>query len=247
VINAARAFSPSPAPITAPAAMAITFFAAPPTWAPIGSSLPYSRNDGVPRDAATASRRLASMAATTAAAGNPAAISWAKFGPVRMAAGVSGRIAVTISSGRHSVSCSSPWQTRHVPTPRHTRPTPRSCPLLRAASSARSAASGNSDDTSIGSGSRTPGRCGFSRLAAIVAARVGSRAHMVTLLPARAAWIASAVPQAPAPNTATLLIDDAPDRCGLAGSAIAQPVEQRGQERRTLFRAGRLTTSMPHH
>ncbi len=49
VISAARAFSPSPAPVTAPAAMAMTFFAAPPTCAPIGSSLPYSRKDGVAR------------------------------------------------------------------------------------------------------------------------------------------------------------------------------------------------------
>ena len=112
--------------------------------------------------------------------------------------------------------------------------TPRRC-WVGTASSARSAVSGNSDDTAIGSGRRMPGRCGFSRLAAIVAARVGSRAHRVTLLPARAACIASAVPQAPAPITATLLIDDAPDCGDLARFAIAQPVEQSRQDRRNLL------------
>ncbi len=39
VTRAARAFSPSPAPTATPAAMASTFFAAPPTCAPTGSSL----------------------------------------------------------------------------------------------------------------------------------------------------------------------------------------------------------------
>ena len=57
----------------------------------------------------------------------------------------------------------------------------------------------------------------------------GSRAHSVTLLPARAAWMASAVPQAPAPTTATLLIGQPPHRRALAGLAIAQAVEQRAR------------------
>ena len=89
--------------------------------------------------------------------------------------------------------------------------------------------------TRIGSGRRMPGRRGFSRLAAIASARAGSRAHNVTALPARAAWIASAVPQAPAPITATLLIDD-PPHCGrFARFPIAKPTEQRVEERRNLL------------
>ena len=39
VISAARAEAPSPAPSTMPQAMAITFFSAPPSWAPMTSSV----------------------------------------------------------------------------------------------------------------------------------------------------------------------------------------------------------------
>ena len=94
--------------MTAPAAMAITFFAAPPTWAPTGSSLPYSRKCGVASRAVIVSRRAASAAASTAAAGRPAAISCAKFGPVSTAAGTLARNSVTTSSGRRNVPASTP-------------------------------------------------------------------------------------------------------------------------------------------
>ena len=88
--------------------------------------------------------------------------------------------------------------------------------------------------TEIASGSLTPGRRGFSRVAASVAARAGSRAQSVTRFPARAAWIASAVPQAPAPITATLLIDQSDHLGSLARLARAQPIEQGGEDRRRL-------------
>jgi len=48
----------------------------------------------------------------------------------------------------------------------------------------------------------TPGRCGLSRRAAIPAAAAASRANNVTVRPARAMTLASAVPHAPAPTTA---------------------------------------------
>ena len=54
---------------------------------------------------------------------------------------------------------------------------------------------------------RTPDNFGFARVAAISAARSGLRAKSTTSRPARAATAASAVPQAPAPITATDLKD----------------------------------------
>ena len=47
VISAARALSPRPAPITIPAAIAITFFRAPPSSAPVTSVVRYKRKSGV--------------------------------------------------------------------------------------------------------------------------------------------------------------------------------------------------------
>src|SRR5260370_31112763 len=54
---------------------------------------------------------------------------------------------------------------------------------------------------------RAPDNFGFARVAAISAARSGLRAKSTTSRPARAATPASAVPQAPAPITATELKD----------------------------------------
>ena len=53
----------------------------------------------------------------------------------------------------------------------------------------------------------------------------GSRAQRVTPLPARAAWMASAVPQAPAPMIITLFIGEPPDGGSLAKLAVAEPIE----------------------
>ena len=80
--------------------------------------------------------------------------------------------------------------------------------------------------TVIASSSFTPGRRRFSRVSTRAAARAGSRAQSVTRFPARAAWIARAVPQAPAPITATLPIDQ-PDHFGsLAMLTHTQAVNQ---------------------
>src|SRR4051812_19852537 len=68
----------------------------------------------------------------------------------------------------------------------------------------------------------------------VAAMGAGLRAHRVTSLPARAAWIARAVPRAPAPMTATLLIDEPSQDGRLAGLTISQPVEQGVQDRRYL-------------
>ena len=55
--------------------------------------------------------------------------------------------------------------------------------------------------TAMASSIRTPGRNRLSRLVASCAALAVSCSHSVTLRPARAAEIASAVPQAPPPTT----------------------------------------------
>src|SRR3954453_9909921 len=73
------------------------------------------------------------------------------------------------------------------------------------------------------SGVRAPGRRS--------PARAGSRAQSVTSLPARLAWTASAVPQAPAPTTAMLLFGEGGDMRALPCPGSAELVVERLQDR----------------
>ena len=84
--------------------------------APIGSSLPYSRNDGVPSSPPATSRNArVARPRRTAAAGCPAAISSAKFGPLRIAAGRPGCI-VRGDLQRQSQRFPPPFPSRRPPT-----------------------------------------------------------------------------------------------------------------------------------
>jgi hypothetical protein len=85
--------------------------------------------------------------------------------------------------------------------------------------------------TATDTGRTIPGSRGLSRPASIAAASVGSRVQRRTADPACAACTASAVPQAPAPSTAMLLLIDYP-RQRRAGTrvAVAEAVEQRRQD-----------------
>src|SRR4051794_33705026 len=216
-MRAARAFSPRPAPMTAPAAMAMTFLAPPPRPAPTGSSLPYRRKAGLASRAIRRARSAGSDAVMTEAAGSPAAISWAKLGPERIPAGTCGWRPARISRGRAEVPCSMPlaqtimgaWGSRRAATARR-------CWTGTARRRASKPEPGRSVVISI-SGGR--GRT-----------RVLSRAQSVTRLPARRAWMASAEPQAPAPMTATLLISHAQDLRALAGLAVAEAGEEGGKD-----------------
>src|ERR1019366_167249 len=81
--------------------------------------------------------------------------------------------------------------------------------------------------TRTGSGSKIPGNRGDSRDASMASAPL--RAHSTTSFPARAAWTASAVPQAPAPTMAISLISQPHDQRRLTRLAIAEPFQQRIQ------------------
>ncbi len=87
VTSAAWALGPSPMPSTTPAAMAITFFNAPPISTPTTSSLPYTRRKRPRNSSCTSATVRASAAATTTAVGMPLATSDAKLGPDRTATG----------------------------------------------------------------------------------------------------------------------------------------------------------------
>ncbi len=93
-------------------------------------------------------------------------------------------------------------------------------------------------------GSATPGKCGLCRLAAI---GTGSRAQRVTEAPARAACNASAVPQAPAPITATLFIGKPLQKRALPCIAVAERAKERLLERRQfVFEAERRVRPAAH-
>ena len=87
VMRAASDESPSPRPWRMPAAMARTFLVAPAISHPTTSGLVYTRNVWVRRSSWTERHMSSSVMATTVAAGWPAAISRARFGPVSTPAG----------------------------------------------------------------------------------------------------------------------------------------------------------------
>ena len=159
------------------------------------------------------SRVSASAPAIVAAAGMPSATSRAKFGPVRTKAGQVGWSSARISSGRRRVRASTPLAqtTRGAVHGGSWAATARRY-CMGTARRIASAWAGRWGVTRIVPGRRMPGRRGLSRVRSISAAPVVSRAQRVTERPARAAWIARAVPQAPAPMTA---ISPAPVRTTL--------------------------------
>ena len=81
VINAARALYPHPSPSLTPAAMAITFFTAPPTSTPTTSEVVYTRNLEEEKTLCTLAATVSVVAAAVTAVGRPHATSAAKLGP----------------------------------------------------------------------------------------------------------------------------------------------------------------------
>src|SRR5271166_1326192 len=103
------------------------------------------------------------------------------------------------------------------------------------AQTCRSDLSGRLSLTSMDSGTGKPGNRRFSLFALISAAAAALRVTNATLCPARAAWIASAVPQAPAPITENLLIRN-PDHGGPRPALIVtKSIQDRGGDRVTLL------------
>ena len=81
VTSAAIALCPNPSDSIPPAAMAMTFFIAPPISTPTTSSLAYSRKRSDRKSCCTAATASARRPATTTAVGTPRATSAAKLGP----------------------------------------------------------------------------------------------------------------------------------------------------------------------
>ena len=81
VIRAAMVFEPSPSPSHAPAAIAMTFFTAPPSSTPVTSTLVYSRNVGPENSSCTLAVSSRSAEAITTAVGSLLATSRANEGP----------------------------------------------------------------------------------------------------------------------------------------------------------------------
>ena len=170
----------------------------------------------------------ASVAATTAAAGSPARPRGRNSGRSAARPARPDALAAATSSGRRSVPASTPLAAsssgaagphgrEHAAHMLHRHRHARSTSASRGSSPIGRDRVGQAD---AGQARALPhrARCG-----------AGSRAHSVTALPARAAWMASAVPQAPAPMTATLLIGEAQHRRALPRLAVA---EQRAAGRR---------------
>ena len=77
----------------------------------------------------------------------------------------------------------------------------------------------------------TPGNRGFSRLACNRGGRRRVPRHQRDMCPPAAAWSAKAVPQAPAPTTATLLIDQPDQRWYPRRLRRAKPFQDRVGDR----------------
>ena len=154
------------------------------------------------------------------AAGSPVATSCAKFGPVSTAAGTPGCAALAISNGKRSVPASTPLAQTSNGTPgRIPASTARRCCTGAASRIASTPSPGNALANSIPSGNANPGKCRLTRPSS------GVRAQRLVCRPARCACNASAVPHAPAPTTATLLIGDPQHR--VPGPGLPQPLPQR--------------------
>ena len=217
VMRAARALRPSCKPSHRPVATASTFLTAPPTSTPTRSSLAYTRNVGLWKALTRASRTCAWPLAATSAVGWPLATSWAKLGPLRAPASKSGATWACTSCGI------SPWPAvADASKPLHNQTTGTRVPanackvgrnaavgvetMIRSAPAAKPEADREPDGqvrTCNASGKAWPGKYRrLQRLACMAWAWAASRAHSSTRCPAgwRAAPMASAVPQAPAPR-----------------------------------------------
>ena len=109
VISVAFELSPNPMPSTMPAAIAITFFTTPAISQPTTSVFVYTRKVGNEIICWIILPTRSSPHATTVAAGCPAKISRAKFGPVKTATGLPGINSFATSLIRRNVSRSNPF------------------------------------------------------------------------------------------------------------------------------------------
>ena len=149
-----------------------------------------------------------SCAASVTAVGSPRATSAAKLGPERIAGTASGAHSAMISVMNFRVPCSMPLAQVTIGVPgadaaASALQTERiACAGTTSRIASARAASARSRVTAMRCSSFTPGRNRLSRFVASCSAFPASCSHSVTLRPARAVTLASAVPQAPPPSTA---------------------------------------------
>ena len=120
VTNVAFEFSPKPKPCEMPDAIATTFLTTPPISHPTTSGFVYKRNVGRLKISIKSRATDSSVHAITLAAGCPARISFAKFGPLSTATGLFGMICSITSLIRLNVPCSSPFDKLMTGTPART-------------------------------------------------------------------------------------------------------------------------------
>src|SRR5688572_3016541 len=187
-----------------PAAIAITFLTAPPTSTPIRSALKYTRMRPPCSNAAASRAKPASRAASVSAQGSPRATSSANDGPDRAPQRAPApSTCSTIWCGRSPVPGSKPLHSQTSGAGFFLRTSVR--PATGVAARKRSALAGKSALTFTWGGISMFGRYRWlRRVRAIASACAGSRAHSVTSCRA-VSTDAIAVPQAPAPSTATRL------------------------------------------
>src|SRR5439155_7224574 len=183
-----------------------------------------------------------SVHATTAAVGRPSATSRANVGPDNAATGASGQVSVSSSVMRTWRCGSSPFVAETIgrrrgnagAAPFTTLPK-NSDGTATTTTSAPSSACSTWPVAMTRGGSATPGRNqGFSRVRPINSRSSGSRTHSRTSRPVRPRWVASAVPQLPAPTTARLMHSrkggGAPRRGSSCRGALPQPAFRSAQE-----------------
>ena len=213
VMSAAIALCPSPGLRRRPAAIAITFFSAPPISTPGHVVADVEPQRGTAEaDPGRMRPRPRRATPTSTAVGSPRATSAAKLGPESTTTGCPAVASSPITCDmRCSESVSSPLVAL-------TRTAAAGSDEATARATAPQAVRGHREDddrrrpaappaaappASRDRGDRPPGDTAGSRASrAISATSSGSRAHSRTSCPTRARWIASAVPQLPAPSTA---------------------------------------------
>ena len=192
----------------------MTFFREPPSSMPSTSGLVYTRNTSFMKISCTPSATLRFFAPATTVVGSPTPTSSAWLGPHITATSAAGTSSSTISESVISVFSSMPFATQTMICPAFTKGAMLFAVLLvntdgtaRIRYSLSSTAALRSVVNSISSGSFTPGSLSTcscrSRSIAISASTID---HTVTWLPLVCNTFASAVPQLPAPITATFAI-----------------------------------------
>ncbi len=214
VISAALVLSPHPRPSAIPAASAITFFKAPPSSIPRTSGLVYTRKTSFMKRFCTPSATARLDAPATTVVGRPMPTSSAWLGPHITATAALGTSCSTMEEIVISVSSSIPFATQTIVWHSPTRGERLLATLLvctegtaRIMYSLPATASPRSVVYSMDSGSGTPGSlstCSWRSFSIAISSSITDQT--TTWFPFSQSSFARAIPQLPAPRTATFLM-----------------------------------------